>query len=97
MTGVQTCALPILPILHLNGFKIANPTVLARIGREDLTALLRGYGHEPYFVIGDDPMTVHQQLARTLDDVLALSQPLAPQKAALPGLRISAVLSRVSL
>jgi xylulose-5-phosphate/fructose-6-phosphate phosphoketolase len=45
--------------------------VLARIGREDLTALLRGYGHEPHFVIGDDPMVVHQQLAQTLDVVLA--------------------------
>jgi xylulose-5-phosphate/fructose-6-phosphate phosphoketolase len=64
----------VLPILHLNGFKIANPTVLARIGREDLTALLRGYGHEPHFVIGDDPMTVHEQLAQTLDVVLAQIQ-----------------------
>ena len=44
-----------LPILHLNGFKIANPTVLARIGREELTELLRGYGYEPHFVEGDEP------------------------------------------
>ena len=64
----------VLPILHLNGFKIANPTVLARIGQEDLTALLRGYGHEPHFVVGDDPMTVHEQLAQTLDVVLAQIQ-----------------------
>lgn len=61
----------VLPILHLNGFKIANPTVLARIGRDELTALLRGYGYEPHFVEGDDPALVHEHLARTLDDVLA--------------------------
>ena len=60
----------VLPILHLNGFKIANPTVLARIGREELTDLLRGYGHVPFFVEGDDPALVHQQLAATLDTVL---------------------------
>src|SRR5476649_1720799 len=61
----------VLPILHLNGFKIANPTVLARISREELTALLRGYGYEPHFVEGDEPATVHQDLAATLDRVLA--------------------------
>ena len=54
----------VLPILHLNGFKIANPTVLARISREELTELLRGYGYEPHFVEGDEPMAVHQDLAR---------------------------------
>ncbi|KQW39104.1 phosphoketolase [Rhizobacter sp. Root404] len=57
----------VLPILHLNGFKIANPTVLARIGREALTALLTGYGHEPLFVEGDDPAQVHRALAAALD------------------------------
>ena len=61
----------VLPILHLNGFKIANPTVLARISREELTNLMRGYGHEPHFVEGDDPARVHQALAGTLDAVLA--------------------------
>jgi len=61
----------VLPILHLNGFKIANPTVLARIGRGELTDLLRGYGHDPHFVEGDDPLVVHQSLAATLDTVLA--------------------------
>ncbi|WP_229726903.1 phosphoketolase family protein [Sphingomonas alpina] len=60
----------VLPILHLNGFKIANPTVLARIGREELTELMHGYGHEPFFVTGDDPDIVHQSLAATLDTVL---------------------------
>ncbi len=61
----------VLPILHLNGYKIANPTVLARISRQELTDLLRGYGHEPHFVEGDDPALVHQALAGTLDQVLA--------------------------
>ena len=60
----------VLPILHLNGFKIANPTVLARIGRQELTELMRGYGYDPHFVEGDDPALVHQSLAETLDRVL---------------------------
>ena len=54
----------VLPILHLNGFKIANPTVLARISREELTELLRGYGYEPHFVEGDEPPLVHQAARR---------------------------------
>ncbi len=61
----------VLPILHLNGYKIANPTVLARISSEELTDLFRGYGYEPHFVVGDDPMTMHQLLAETLDTILA--------------------------
>jgi xylulose-5-phosphate/fructose-6-phosphate phosphoketolase len=64
----------VLPILHLNGFKIANPTVLARIPRDELTALLRGYGHEPHFVEGDDPVLVHQRLAEVMDTALAQIQ-----------------------
>ncbi|HET7341253.1 MAG TPA: phosphoketolase family protein [Methylomirabilota bacterium] len=60
----------VLPILHLNGYKIAGPTVLARISHEELDALLRGYGHTPYFVEGDEPEAVHQLLAGTLDTVL---------------------------
>jgi xylulose-5-phosphate/fructose-6-phosphate phosphoketolase len=60
----------VLPILHLNGYKIANPTVLARIPREELQALMEGYGHHPYFVEGDDPQLVHQALAATLDTVV---------------------------
>ena len=60
----------VLPILHLNGFKIANPTVLARISRQELTDLLRGYGYDPHFVEGSDPALVHQSLAGTLDEVL---------------------------
>jgi xylulose-5-phosphate/fructose-6-phosphate phosphoketolase len=61
----------VLPILHLNGYKIANPTVLARIPGEELRALLEGYGHTVYVVEGDDPAVVHEQLAATLDAVVA--------------------------
>src|SRR6187397_506593 len=60
----------VLPVLHLNGYKIANPTVLARIPHEQLTSLMEGYGHKPYYVEGDDPESVHQQLAATLDTIL---------------------------
>ena len=60
----------VLPILHLNGYKIANPTVLARIPEHELNDLLTGCGWEPYLVAGDDPVPVHQQLAATLDQVL---------------------------
>ena len=58
----------VLPILHLNGFKIANPTVLARIPQEQLEALMRGYGHEPITVAGDDPMEMHRRMAAALDE-----------------------------
>ena len=61
----------VLPILHLNGYKIANPTVLARIPADELESLLRGYGYAPYTVEGDDPKLVHQQLAATMDAVIA--------------------------
>jgi xylulose-5-phosphate/fructose-6-phosphate phosphoketolase len=70
----------VLPILHLNGYKIANPTVLARIGRRELTQLMRGYGYEPHFVEGDDPALMHQSLAATMDKVLRKIQLI--QKAA---------------
>ncbi len=60
----------VLPILHLNGYKIANPTVLARIDRDELDGLLRGYGHTPYYVVGDDPEEMHQDFARALDACL---------------------------
>ena len=58
----------VLPILHLNGYKIANPTVLARLGDDQLSSLLVGYGHRPIFVTGDEPADVHQQLASAFDD-----------------------------
>jgi xylulose-5-phosphate/fructose-6-phosphate phosphoketolase len=61
----------VLPILHLNGYKIANPTLLARIPHQELESLLRGYGYKPYTVEGDDPRHVHEQLAATLDTVIA--------------------------
>lgn len=60
----------VLPILHLNGFKIANPTILARITPDQLAALMRGYGYEPFFVEGDDPATMHLLMATTLDTVV---------------------------
>ncbi|NMW23347.1 phosphoketolase, partial [Rhodanobacter denitrificans] len=61
----------VLPILHLNGYKIANPTVLARIGRDELEQLLRGYGWTPYFVSGSEPAAMHQAMAATLDAAVA--------------------------
>ncbi|MGZ8809966.1 MAG: phosphoketolase family protein [Thermoanaerobaculia bacterium] len=57
----------VLPILHLNGYKIANPTVLARISREEIESLFVGYGYKPYFVEGDDPPVMHQLMASALD------------------------------
>jgi xylulose-5-phosphate/fructose-6-phosphate phosphoketolase len=61
----------VLPILHLNGYKIAQPTVLARIPHDELDALMRGYGYRPYHVTGDDPEQVHQAFAAVFDDVVA--------------------------
>ena len=60
----------VLPILHLNGYKIANPTVLARISQAELTHLLMGYGYKPYFVEGDDPEILHRQMAETFDAIV---------------------------
>jgi len=60
----------LIPILHLNGYKIANPTVLSRIPQEELTKLFEGYGWEPYFVEGDDVETMHQAMAATMDKVV---------------------------
>jgi xylulose-5-phosphate/fructose-6-phosphate phosphoketolase len=59
----------VLPVLHLNGYKIANPTVLARIGDAQLRALLEGYGYAPRFVAGSEPLAMHQRMAATLDEV----------------------------
>jgi xylulose-5-phosphate/fructose-6-phosphate phosphoketolase len=61
----------VLPILHLNGYKIANPTVLARIPREELESLLVGYGYKVYFVEGSEPEAMHRQMSATLDAVIA--------------------------
>jgi xylulose-5-phosphate/fructose-6-phosphate phosphoketolase len=61
----------VIPVLHLNGYKIAGPTVLARISKQELAQLLRGYGYEPYFVEGEDAEPMHQLMAGTLEAVLA--------------------------
>ena len=60
----------VLPILHFNGYKISNPTVLARIEHEELEQFIRGCGWTPYFVEGDDPRTMHQLMAGTLDKAI---------------------------
>ncbi|MDJ1135493.1 phosphoketolase family protein [Streptomyces iconiensis] len=70
----------VLPILHLNGYKIANPAVLARLPEAELDELLRGYGHEPLHVTGDDPRAVHRSMARAMD--LAFDHIAAIQRAA---------------
>ena len=61
----------VLPVLHLNGYKIANPTVLARIGRDELESLFVGYGYRPYFVEGSEPEAMHQAMAATVDRAVA--------------------------
>lgn len=60
----------VLPVLHLNGYKIANPTILSRISHEELEDLFKGYGYTPYFVEGDDPETMHQTMAATLEQCI---------------------------
>jgi len=64
----------VLPILHLNGYKISGPTVLARLPQEELTSLFRGYGYDPLYVEGDQPEKMHQLMAATMDDALAKIQ-----------------------
>jgi xylulose-5-phosphate/fructose-6-phosphate phosphoketolase len=61
----------VLPILHLNGYKIANPTVLSRISHDELEKLFIGYGYEPYFVEGDEPDSMHQKMAETMDVIIS--------------------------
>nr|WP_202419051.1 phosphoketolase family protein [Streptomyces sp. YIM 132580] len=70
----------VLPVLHLNGYKIANPTVLARLPEDELDQLLRGYGHDPLYVTGDDPATVHRAMAAAMDT--AVERIAAHQRAA---------------
>ena len=60
----------VLPILHLNGYKIANPTIMGRMSHAELESLFTGYGYKPYFVEGSDPETMHQLMAHTLDVVI---------------------------
>ncbi|KOT90805.1 phosphoketolase [Streptomyces sp. NRRL F-5755] len=73
----------VLPVLHLNGYKIANPTVLSRLPEPELDALLRGYGHEPIFVTGDEPLPVHHAMASAMDT--AVDRIVAIQRAARDG------------
>ncbi|HQN41127.1 MAG TPA: phosphoketolase family protein, partial [Pseudomonadales bacterium] len=73
----------VLPILNLNGYKIANPTLLARISRDELDALFRGYGYTPHFVEGDEPQSMHQKMAATLER--AIGEIRAAQQAARNG------------
>ena len=73
----------VLPILHLNGYKIANPTILARIPEGELRALLEGYGYEPHFVRADDPALAHQHMAQAMDEVVEAIQRI--QRAAREG------------
>lgn len=61
----------VLPILHLNGYKIANPTIFARMPREELEHLVRGYGYTPHFIAGHDPVAMHEKMACVLDDAIA--------------------------
>jgi xylulose-5-phosphate/fructose-6-phosphate phosphoketolase len=61
----------VLPILHLNGYKIANPTVLARISQDELESLFRGYGYKPHFLEGSEPFEMHQRMAATLDTIFS--------------------------
>jgi len=61
----------VLPVLHLNGYKIANPTVLARLGNEELSDLFRGYGYNPYYVEGDNPAVMHQKMAATMENAIS--------------------------
>ena len=70
----------VLPILNLNGYKIANPTILSRVSHEELEALFVGYGYKPYFVEGDDPTAMHQKMAATLEE--AIGEIRAQQKTA---------------
>ncbi|MEU7162343.1 phosphoketolase family protein [Streptomyces chrestomyceticus] len=74
----------VLPVLHLNGYKIANPTVLSRLPEPQLAALLRGYGHEPIFVTGDEPLPVHRAMAAAMDT--AVDRIAAIQRAARDGI-----------
>jgi xylulose-5-phosphate/fructose-6-phosphate phosphoketolase len=74
----------VLPILHLNGFKIANPTILARIEPQELADLMRGYGYEPHFVEGSDPLPMHRAFAATLDSCLDRIAQIQREARALP-------------
>ena len=69
----------VLPVLHLNGYKIASPSVLARLPKDELQDLLQGYGYRPHFVEGDDPSAMHQRMAATLDRIIEEIQDIQRQ------------------
>ena len=71
----------VLPVPHLNGYEIANPTVLARIPRAELTALLEGHGHRPLYVEGSEPAAMHERMAEVLDEAIAEIQAIRAIKA----------------
>ena len=71
----------VLPILHLNGYKIANPSILARISRDELDHLFRGYGYTPYFVEGHEPEKMHEMMAETLDTVIGVIRRIKDRRA----------------
>ena len=75
----------VLPILHLNGYKIANPTILARIPHDELEALFKGYGYEPHFVEGDEPELMHQSMAATLERCIGDIKDIQQRARANPG------------
>lgn len=70
-----------LPILHLNGYKIANPTVLSRISHEELESFFRGCGWKPHFVEGSDPAEMHRKMADVMDECIEKSSPIRPTPA----------------
>jgi len=72
----------VLPILHLNGYKIANPTLLARIDEDELLDLFRGYGYEPRIMEGDDPTKMHQAMADVLEEMIGKSKRFRVKRAA---------------
>ncbi len=84
----------VLPILHLNGYKIASPAVLARISREELEDLFTGYGYEPYFVEGSDPEFMHQKMAATLDAVIGRIQAIQREARAIDPITGKAIVVR---
>ena len=76
----------VLPILHLNGYKIANPTILSRIGRQELESLLYGYGYQPFFVEGEDPALMHENMASSMDKVIKVIHDIKAQAKAGSGI-----------
>ena len=75
----------VLPILHLNGYKIANPTILGRLPDDEINKLFRGYGYDPYFVEGSEPREMHEKMASTIDDVFGRIRDIQERARSAPG------------